>query len=142
MTLQVYENRYRSIAKSILWRCIGIIILAIITYFYTRKWIDTTIITSLHHFIFLFVYYFHERIWLKIRNPINSIKRSILKMFTYETILGNLILGTITFFITGRWKTATFITITYIFVKHIFYIFHEFIWKRVKLGLIGTNIRK
>jgi len=50
-------------------------------------------------------------------------------MFTYETLLGNIILGTITYAITGDWKAMTVITLTYIGIKHIMYIINEFIWK-------------
>ena len=56
-------------------------------------------------------------------------------MFTYETLCGNIILGTITYLITGSWKQMTAITITYIGIKHVIYIFNEFIWKNIKLGI-------
>ena len=55
-------------------------------------------------------------------------------MFTYETLCGNLILGTITYLITGSWKVMTLITLTYIGIKHIMYIVNEFIWKKLKWG--------
>ncbi len=125
------EKRRRSILKSVLWRIIGVIILASITYIYTSDFITVGLITFLHHFIFLFVYYFHERIWMKIKKPI-GLKRSLAKMFTYETLCGNIILGTITYLVTGSWKIMTAITLTYIGIKHIVYIFNEGLWKKVK----------
>lgn len=128
------ETKPRSATKSILWRIMGVVILATITYAYTREWMQTGAITFLHHSIFLWVFYFHERIWLKIKHPVNLIGRSIAKMFTYETLLGNIILGTITYCITGSWKQMTAITLTYIGTKHICYIFNEFIWKRIRRG--------
>jgi uncharacterized membrane protein len=66
--------------------------------------------------------------------PINYTARSIAKMFTYETLCGNVILGTISYLITGSWKQMTAITLTYIGIKHITYILNEFVWKKIKLG--------
>jgi uncharacterized membrane protein len=129
------ETKVRSMSKSILWRIAGVIILATITYAYTHLWIQTTAITFLHHFIFLFVFYFHERVWLKIERPSGQTARSVAKMFTYETLLGNIILGAITFCITGSWRQMTAITLTYIGIKHVCYIINEFVWKRIKLGV-------
>ncbi len=128
------ETQLRSSTKSVIWRIFGIFILATITYAYTRQWIQTGLITVLHHGIFLFVFYFHERIWLRVKRIQNLTTRSILKMITYETLCGNIILGTITYAVTGNWKQMTAITISYIGVKHVVYIFNEFIWDRIKIG--------
>ena len=128
------ETKSRSFIKSCLWRILGILILGIITYTYTRHWIQTSIITMLHHGIFLFVFYFHERIWLRMKRPVNLTMRSIAKMFTYETLCGSIILGVITYLVTGSGKQMTTITLTYIGIKHIVYIYNEFIWFRIKLG--------
>jgi len=122
------DLRFKSVLKSLIWRMCGIIILAAVTYFYTRSWITTSLVTVIHHVIFLFVFYFHERIWFKFKNPI-GIKRKLAKMFTYETLCGNIILGIITYLITGSWKVMTAITLTYIGIKHIAYVINEFIWK-------------
>ena len=128
------ETRIRSVNKSVIWRIMGILILAIITYAYTREWIQTGLITVIHHGIFLVVFYFHERLWLKIKNIRSLMTRSILKMFTYETLCGNVILGTISYLVTGSWKQMTTITLTYIGIKHVCYVFNEFIWDKVKRG--------
>jgi len=128
------ETILRSCIKSIFWRILGIIILASVTYFYTRQWIQTGLITIIHHGVFLIIFVIHERIWNKYRYPVNLTTRSIAKMFTYETICGNLILGTITYLITGSWKTMGAITVTYISIKHLTYILNEFVWKKIKIG--------
>ncbi|MBA7649965.1 hypothetical protein ES703_57764 [subsurface metagenome] len=130
------ETRIRSAFKSFIWRITGVIILAIITYAYTRHLFQTTLITFLHHGIFLFVFYIHERIWMKIKSFNNIIARSLAKMFTYETLCGTIILGTITYLVTGSWKAMTAITLTYIGVKHVTYVFNEFIWKKIRWGKI------
>lgn len=127
------EKRIRSASKSVIWRIVGVIILATITYAYTREWITTGLVTFIHHGVFLAVFYFHERIWMRI-NVKSLTKKSLLKMFTYETCCGNLILGTITYLITGSWKEASAITLTYIGIKHVVYVLNEFLWDRLPWG--------
>ena len=128
----------RSTLKSFIWRIVGVIILAAVTYFYTRKWITTTWITFLHHGIFFFVFIAHERFWLHV--DIMGLKRKLFKMMTYETILGNFILAIISLVITGNVQQMTKITITYISIKHAVYVFNEFLWERIKWGLKGKTI--
>jgi uncharacterized membrane protein len=128
------ETLKRSSLKSFIWRIVGVVLLASVTYFYTRRWITTSWITFLHHGIFFFVFIAHERFWLHV--DITGLKRKLIKMVTYETILGNFILGIITLIITGNIQKMTQITITYIAIKHVIYIFNEFIWDRIKYGLI------
>lgn len=126
------ETISRSIVKSIIWRIVGVILLASVTYFYTHKWIQVSMITFLHHGVFLFVFYLHERFWLHI--DFTGLKRKIMKCITYETILGSFILGIITLIITGNIQKMTQITITYIAIKHLIYVFNEFVWERIKWG--------
>lgn len=124
-----HESQTRSFTKSFIWRIVGVILLASVTYFYTRKWLQTSWITFLHHTIFLFVFWAHERFWLKV--DIHGLKRKFLKMLTYETILGNFILGIISLIITGNVQQMGKITITYIFIKHFIFIWNELIWERI-----------
>lgn len=127
------EIKKRSALKSFIWRIVGVIVLAAVTYGYTGNWITTGLVTVIHHGVFLLVYYFHERAWLKVKLD-NMMWRSLAKMFTYETLCGNVILGTITYTITGSWKQMTAITLTYIGIKHVIYVWNEFIWKNIKWG--------
>ena len=127
------ELKRRSVIKSIIWRIVGVILLAAVSYFYTRKLFTTSWITFLHHGVFLFVFFAHERFWLHV--DLTGFKRKLLKMLTYETILGNFILGIITLIITGDIQKMTQITVTYIAIKHSIYIFNEFIWDKIKWGL-------
>ena len=126
------ETKTRSMVKSIVWRLVGVVILGLVTYMYTRKWVTTSWITFLHHGVFLFVFFAHERFWLHV--DITGLKRKIMKMITYETILGNFILAIITLIITGNIQKMTQITITYISIKHVIYIWNEFIWEKVSFG--------
>ncbi len=127
------ELKRRSALKSFIWRIVGVLVLAAVTFAYTGSWITTGLVTVIHHGVFLLVYYLHERAWLKVELE-NMVWRSIAKMFTYETLCGNIILGSITYMITGSWKQMTAITLTYIGIKHVIYIWNEFIWKKIKWG--------
>ena len=71
---------------------------------------------------------------MKVKRIKNLTTRSILKMLTYETLCGNVILGTVSYLVTGSWKQMTAITISYISIKHVCYVFNEFAWDRVKRG--------
>ena len=127
------ELKKRSALKSFIWRIVGVFVLAAVTFGYTGSWITTGLVTVIHHGVFLLVYYWHERAWLKIKLD-NVTWRFLSKMFTYETLCGNVILGTITYMITGSWKQMTAITLTYIGIKHVIYVWNEFIWKKIKWG--------
>lgn len=120
------DSHTKSALKSIIWRILGIITLATITYAFTHSWIQTSLITFLHHAIFLLVFYLHERAWLKV--AWQSKWRALAKMFTYETLLGNIILGLITYLVTGDVKQMTAITLTYIGTKHIMYVLWDWAW--------------
>jgi len=125
------ESHLRSAVRSVLWRLIGILILAVITYIFTRSWIQTGLITFLHHFSFIFIYYFHERVWLRIHR-IQGKKRKIARAFTYEIILGHVVLGLISFLVTGSWIQVTWITIVYIENKLWIYVVYDWVWNKIK----------
>ena len=126
------ESQKRSFIKSFIWRIVGVIVLGAVTYFYTRHWIQTTWITFLHHGVFLFIFWGHERFWLCVN--IHGLKRKVGKCITYETILGNFILAIISLIITGDVQTMGKITLTYILIKHFMYIANEIWWQKIKWG--------
>jgi len=66
-TYELVDSHKRSWAKSLTWRVIGIVILGGISWLFTHDWEQTTWITITFHSIRLVLYYYHERIWLKIR---------------------------------------------------------------------------
>ena len=120
------EKHKRSMLKSLIWRVIGVFWLALITWIFTKSLVQTSLITIIHHATFLIVFYLHERVWVKARVKF----KRILKALTYEIILGNVILGFITYTVTGEIKQMTAITLTYIFSKLIMYYFYEKAWER------------
>jgi len=126
------ESHKRSVTRSVIWRIFGVLFLAFVTYMYTGNWITTTLVTVLHHGTFIFVYYIHERFWLKIGWLRNSGWKPIVRVATYEIILGNLVLGIITFSLTGSLHTMTAITLTYICNKYWIYYAYDYIWSKIK----------
>ena len=124
---EMKDQRKKSALKSIIWRIMGVLVLAAVTYAYTRNWI-----TVLHHGTFLIVFYLHERFWFWIAPNWESKWKWILKAVTYETLLGNVILGFITYCITGNVKQMTVITLTYIGIKHVMYVLNEIFWGKRK----------
>jgi len=75
------ETHKRSIVKSLTWRIVGIFLLGGIAYAVTHNWKEMTVITIIFHSVRMVLYYFHERIWLRInwgriRHPLDGIKVS------------------------------------------------------------------
>ena len=127
-----WESRRRSALKSIVWRVLGVITLATVTYAFTRELVTTSLITISHHLVFIFLYYAHERFWLKISFLRNSRLRPFLRVITYELILANIILGLISLIFTGELQKATAITLTYTTNKYWMYYAYDFIWSKAK----------
>lgn len=120
-----------SMLKSLIWRVIGVITLAVVTYFYTRNWITTTAVTLVHHAFFLVVFYLYERVWIKIKKPTGKL-RSVVKSLIYEIILGMGFGGLIVFAFTGSFPSVTKITGTYTAIKLVMYYFYDKIWPELK----------
>lgn len=73
------ETHKRSIVKSLTWRVIGVVLLAGIAYYVTHDWKEMSVITIIFHSVRMVLYYFHERLWLrinwgKIRHPLDEIE--------------------------------------------------------------------
>ncbi len=124
-------GRKKSMIKSAIWRIWGIIFLALVTYFYTGNLITTTIITFTHHFMFLWIYYFHERFWNRLNNTFMLRHKRIFRPLIYEIVLGNMILGSISLIFTGSWTAVTGITLTYILNKLWMYQVYDWIWNKI-----------
>ena len=61
------ETRWRSIAKAVIWRILGVFILGGLSWVFTKSWEDTSVITISFNSIRLVLYYFHERAWDKVK---------------------------------------------------------------------------
>jgi uncharacterized membrane protein len=67
------EKHYRSLFKAVSWRITGSLDTWIISFFVTGKMTWAFTISGIELFTKIFLYYFHERIWLKI--PLGKIKK-------------------------------------------------------------------
>lgn len=126
------ESHKRSLVRSAIWRALGIVVLVIITYAYTGSWVTTTLITILHHGVFVFGYYVHERFWLRCPWLRGSKWRSFARIFMYEIVIANIVLGTISYLVTGSLQQMTAITLTYTFNKYWIYYAYDYIWSKIK----------
>jgi uncharacterized membrane protein len=61
------ETRKRSIAKSIVWRIICIIVSIAVSYMLTSRWDVAVAIGSVYNLVTMVLYYFHERFWNRIK---------------------------------------------------------------------------
>lgn len=59
------ESHRRSIAKSLTWRLIAFATTIIVVYIYSRDMKESLIVGFFANFIKMFLYYVHERVWLK-----------------------------------------------------------------------------
>ncbi len=122
------KSKRSSAGKSIVWRLMGIVVKAAVTFAFTRDWITTSLITVVHHTTFLVIFYLHERGWYKIKKDLGK-KRNVLKAFIYEVILGMGIGGLIVYLFTNSWTQVTYQTLTYTAIKLVMYYFYDRIWK-------------
>lgn len=125
------DSHKKSILKSLVWRIIGIFWLAGITWIFTRNWITVSMVTFIHHAIFLVVFYLHERVWVK--SKMRPKFKYGIKALTYEIVLGNVILGLITYLITGSVREMSYITLTYIQSKLVLYYIYDWFWSRKRI---------
>jgi uncharacterized membrane protein len=63
---ELSERNYRSIAKAVSWRLVGSIDTFLLSYFITGKTVIAVTITAVEFFTKVFLYWAHERFWLKI----------------------------------------------------------------------------
>jgi len=131
----INEKHSRSLIKSIIWRILGVITLALVTFIFTRSWVQTGLITLFHHLSFIIIYYLHERLWIKIGDRIQGKTREILRVFLYEIVLGHCVLGLISLIVTSSWTKVTLVSIIYIETRVICYIVYDWLWSKIKWGL-------
>ena len=118
--------------KSVIWRAIGVLLLGVVTYVYTRDWVTTTLITMCHHGAFIFIYYAHERFWLHTKWLRHSRLKPFMRVITYELVLGNLVLAAIILIFTGEIQQVTAITLTYILNKCWMFYAYDYLWRKIR----------
>ncbi len=122
------SSHLSSAIKSVVWRIMGVVVKAAVTYVFTRSWLITSLITITHHAVFLVVFYLHERAWYRYKKDIGK-WRNVYKAFTYEIILGMGLGGLVIYLFTQDWMQVTYQTITYTIIKIVMYYFYDRIWK-------------
>jgi len=122
------DSHKKSALKSFIWRILGVIVLATITWIFTKSWITVGLVTIIHHATFLLVFYLHERLWLKSTHK----WKHYIKALTYEIILGMGLGGLIVLLVTGEWSKVSQITPTYTAVKLILYVIYDKLWDKIK----------
>lgn len=126
------ETHKRSLTRSTVWRVLGVLVLALVTYLVTGNWIITTLVTVCHHAIFVLVYYLHERLWLRVKWLRNSKWKPFVRVITYEVVLGNLVLAIISFAFTGSLHQMSLITLIYISNKYWMYYLYDYLWGKLR----------
>ena len=61
------ETRKRSVAKSVVWRIICVLVSIAVSYLLTSRWDIAVAIGSVYNIITMILYYFHERMWNSIK---------------------------------------------------------------------------
>lgn len=142
------ESKLRSLLKSLSWRIIAlldsIVVVLVITCAFDKCSLYNALAVGFIEFIFKFlVYYFHERVWLKI----SFIKRKHINRILLKTISWRIVATVMTFVIAEAviddgGEIALYIAIIEIFTKSVLYFFHERLWLVLPLGSIRNYFKK
>ena len=63
----MHEKPYRSVVKTISWRTVGTLDTIIVSYFVTGNLVMAASIGSIEVITKMILYYFHERVWNKLK---------------------------------------------------------------------------
>jgi uncharacterized membrane protein len=141
----VNERRYRSLVKGISWRVIGTVDTTLLSWLFTGALHKAVRIGSIEFFTKIFLFYLHERIWLKVPwartlveedgvlVPRDEHRRSVAKGLSWR-ITGTIDTIIIAFLVTGRGLQALSIGLTEVATKLVLYYWHERIWQRLNFG--------
>lgn len=140
------ENHGRSAIKGVTWRIIGTLDTIFLSWLFTGDFHTALKIGSIEVFTKIFLFYLHERIWLKLKYGRVKIKkdehsfitkdlhhRSIIKGISWR-FFGTIDTVTISYFVTADYSKAFSIGFTEIFTKVFLYYLHERMWMKIKAG--------
>ena len=141
------EKHYRSIVKGTTWRIIGTMDTILLAWLFTGDITSALKIGGIEVFTKIFLYYLHERVWLKMdfaRDVVMNEEgvlvkrdkhhRSLIKGISWR-VFGTLDTMMIAFFVTGDYTKALSIGFTEVFTKIGLYYLHERIWHNLKFGM-------
>ncbi|SDQ14454.1 DUF2061 domain-containing protein [Flagellimonas zhangzhouensis] len=135
MTQKVSYKRH--LAKTITWRLVGTMDTILLSWAITGNPFTGLKIGFAEVVTKMTLYYFHERVWLKIDIE-ESRKRHIIKTITWR-ILGTLDTIVLSWFISGNPLTGLKIGFAEVITKMILYYFHERSWYKINYGLDKRN---
>jgi uncharacterized membrane protein len=143
------ENHVRSILKGASWRIVGTIDTIFLSFVYTGQVAKAFKIGGVELFTKIFLFYLHERIWMRLSFGTEEIKqnnelivrdkhyRSIIKGVSWR-IIGSLDTFWIALFINSDaphpTQTAFYIAATEVITKVGLFWLHERLWMKVKWG--------
>ena len=143
------DSQLRSLVKGLSWRATGSIDTLLIALLVTHDFSTAFKIGAVEVFTKITLYYFHERVWQKIKwgQPIakaNTIwntaqqrkdapLRSIVKGISWRAT-GTVDTILISYFITNDVAKALAIGGVEVFTKLVLYYFHERLWQKIKWG--------
>ncbi|MEZ4801573.1 MAG: DUF2061 domain-containing protein [Gelidibacter sp.] len=131
------NSRKRHIAKALTWRLVGTIDTTILSWIISGNPFTGLKIGVVEVVTKMLLYYFHERIWFKIRFE-NSNQRHLLKTLTWR-ILGTMDTMLLAWLITGDPMTGLKIGLAEVVTKMVLYFVHEKVWYNIDFGLEQTR---
>lgn len=130
----------RHLAKTITWRGVGTLDTILLSWIITGNPLTGLKIGFSEVVTKMFLYYFHERIWFKIKVK-ESYKRHLLKTISWRFI-GTLDTILLSWIITGDPLTGLKIGIFEVVTKMILYYLHERVWYQINFGLEQRKIKR
>lgn len=134
-------SQKRHIAKTISWRIIGTLDTMLWAWIISGNPIAGLKIGISEVFTKMFLYYLHERVWVRVDLSKNHLekskKRHVAKTITWR-IIGTLDTMTIAWIVTGNPVTALKIGATEVVTKMFLYYLHERTWYKIKFGITDT----
>ena len=140
------EQHYRSVIKGMTWRVLGTLDTIFLAWLFTGSIKTALKIGSIEVFTKIFLYYLHERVWIKMNYGRELIDlgdgkilkrdrhyRSVIKGISWR-FFGSIDTAIIAYFVTGDYMKAFSIGFTEIFTKVLLFYLHERVWQKVKLG--------
>jgi uncharacterized membrane protein len=132
----------RHIAKTITWRIVGTIDTILLSWFITGNLYTGFKIGFSEVITKMLLYYFHERIWFRIKAGVtkngDSRKRHLAKTITWRAV-GTLDTMLLAWWISGSPFTGLKIGLIEMVTKMIFYYIHERAWYKYDYGLQGRR---
>lgn len=142
MTVFRKSSHLRSILKGISWRVIAttdtVLVVLLVTCLLGNCSLENAIKIGASEFLLkLVIFYFHERIWIKILSKEATTNRELV----YKSISWRIVATSTTFIISGIIlkafdEVALYIALTELFTKFVLYYLHEKLWLKLPLGKI------